>query len=83
MKTIKHTLLILTMVVIFVSCGNDGVNNEETSREMIKKKKDSIRRAEEAKNTSFNYEKINVDMEEVKYVWQKNLLWFLARHLTP
>ena len=81
MKTIKHTLLILLLAVCITSCASDETVNQTFSSEMLKQT-DSAKKAAEANNSS-GYGNINVDVDDVKYVWQKNLLWFLTRHITP
>jgi hypothetical protein len=82
MKSAKPILLIF-LVAIFFACENKEVE-EVSGREIVENKqaeKDAVKKAEEAKENSLNYLE-NVDVNEVKYVWQKNLFWFFCRNLS-
>jgi hypothetical protein len=49
MKRFIFSYYALFWMIILTSCGNDGVYNEETNREAVKRKKqikDSLRKAE-------------------------------------
>jgi hypothetical protein len=56
-----NAALITILLLLFLSaCGNDGVYNEETNREAIKRKKakkDSMIRAEQERKDSINFQK--------------------------
>jgi hypothetical protein len=79
MKTIKHTLLILLVSIFIISCANDGAYNEESNREMVKKrkaKKDSIKKAGEEAST------FDINVDNVTHVWQRNILWFFYQKVS-
>jgi hypothetical protein len=83
MKSAKPILLIFLVAIFFVSCENKEIE-ETSSREMVEKKqaeKDAAKKAEEAKENSINYLE-SVDVDDVNYVWQKNLFWFFCRNLS-
>ena len=62
MKRIKIFAEVFLSLVFFISCGNDGIYNEETNREAVKKKrekKDSIQKAESLKLDSLRLRKLS------------------------
>jgi hypothetical protein len=74
MKTIKHTLLILLVSTLIISCGNSGTT-ETSNSQMTEKKQgtDAVKTAEEeAGNT----------VEKATYLWQKNILWFFYQKVS-
>lgn len=59
MKKTNLWLLLTLFILLLAACGNDGVYNEETNRESVKRKKalkDSIRKTEKMRRDTIKFQ---------------------------